>query len=152
VINLTDDACTATHLGPGERIAAAAFDETGSDLYLVALDGAVDRWKMADTAGHRNRFAFAPTASWIHSLDRQARFMASQHEDHLRIYDLKARRGIEKDIEQNPGESQLRENALPDVEVSRFVDVDARRIVFSSSAKLVATIDTKGEVIVWSTT
>jgi|GEM_PF-4199100 len=151
VIKLTENDCQIIHRRPGERIAAAAFDADATNLYVVSPDGTVDRWELADTAGHQHLFSFVPAERHIHNLDRQARFMASQHMNHLRIYDLKARREIEKDIEQNPGESRLRGSQLRDVEISRFDDVDARRIVFSPSAKLVATIDSKGEVLVWST-
>jgi WD40 repeat protein len=152
IIDLTDSSCPTQTQPNGERVASVAFDPIASELYVVFLDGTIDRWRL--DAGTRERFSFTPAEGFVHALDGQARYLASQHTDYVRIYDLAVRRDIKQQIEETGDEtSPVLQYALQQVEAEakRLPDVAAKRIVFSASSKLVATIDADGHAIVWST-
>ncbi|MFO0700748.1 MAG: TIR domain-containing protein [Nitrospira sp.] len=152
VIDLNDTSCAKRNEHTGERVSSVAFDPTASELYIVFLDSTVDRWRLGNGATRRDRFSFAPAEEHVHAFDPQARYLALQHTGHVRIYNLNARRLIEKAIAQSSDVDKFPlQDELAQVETVRLRDVNPQCIVFSPSGKLIATIDGDGQVIVWST-
>jgi len=155
VVDLTTASCRATSSPMGQMVLAAAFDPGGSELYVVAPDGTLSRWRLGDLGdAHSMGPRGAPTV-FGHALDPQARYLAYRYDSEVKVYNLEKMREHENDPASRPDSGTLPntnrvQQDMTDFEVLQLPDGEAEQVVFSSSGKLLVVADKQGNATLWS--